>query len=93
MPIGIGSYTQWDRKLDALLSYSIMSVQGIKAVEFGAGLDLSKRGSTFNDEIYYDEDNIKRKSNNAGGIEAGVSNGEDIIVKAYMKPIPSIKNL
>ncbi|NFS08059.1 chorismate synthase [Clostridium botulinum] len=91
MPVGIGSYTQWDRKLDALLSYSIMSVQGIKAVEFGEGLDLSKRGSTFNDEIYYDEDNIKRKSNNAGGIEAGVSNGEDIIVKAYMKPIPSIK--
>ncbi|MDU1322472.1 chorismate synthase [Clostridium sporogenes] len=91
MPVGIGSYTQWDRKLDALLSYSIMSVQGIKAVEFGEGLDLSKRGSTFNDEIYYDEDNIKRKSNNAGGIEAGISNGEDIIVKAYMKPIPSIK--
>lgn len=91
MPVGIGSYTQWDRKLDALLSYSIMSVQGIKAIEFGEGLDLSKRGSTFNDEIYYDEDNIKRKSNNAGGIEAGVSNGEDIVIKAYMKPIPSIK--
>ncbi|ENJ9655830.1 chorismate synthase [Clostridium botulinum] len=91
MPVGIGSYTQWDRKLDALLSYSIMSVQGIKAIEFGEGLDLNKRGSTFNDEIYYDEDNIKRKSNNAGGIEAGVSNGEDIIIKAYMKPIPSIK--
>ncbi len=93
MPVGIGSYTQWDRKLDALLSYSIMSVQGIKAIEFGEGLDLSKRGSTFNDEIYYDEDNIKRKSNNAGGIEAGVSNGEDIIIKAYMKPIPSIKKI
>ncbi|EPY6467542.1 chorismate synthase [Clostridium sporogenes] len=91
MPVGIGSYTQWDRKLDALLSYSIMSVQGIKAIEFGEGLDLNKRGSTFNDEIYYDEDNIKRKSNNAGGIEAGVSNGEDIVIKAYMKPIPSIK--
>ncbi|AUM96789.1 TPA: chorismate synthase [Clostridium botulinum] len=91
MPVGIGSYTQWDRKLDALLSYSIMSVQGIKAVEFGEGLDLNKRGSTFNDEIYYDENNIKRKSNNAGGIEAGVSNGEDIIIKVYMKPIPSIK--
>ncbi len=93
MPVGIGSYTQWDRKLDALLSYSIMSVQGIKAIEFGEGLDLNKKGSTFNDEIYYDENNIKRKSNNAGGIEAGVSNGEDIIIKAYMKPIPSIKKL
>ncbi|ENK1243001.1 chorismate synthase [Clostridium botulinum] len=91
MPVGIGSYTQWDRKLDALLSYSIMSVQGIKAVEFGEGLDLNKRGSTFNDEIYYDKNSIKRKSNNAGGIEAGVSNGEDIVIKAYMKPIPSIK--
>jgi len=91
LPVGIGSYTQWDRKLDALLSYSIMSVQGIKAIEFGESLDLNKRCSTFNDEIYYDENNIKRKSNNAGGIEAGVSNGEDIIIKAYMKPIPSIK--
>lgn len=68
-----------------------MSVQGIKAVEFGEGLDLSMRGSTFNDEIYYDKNSIKRKSNNAGGIEAGVSNGEDIVIKSYMKPIPSIK--
>lgn len=91
IPMGVGSYTQWDRKLDALLSFSIMSVQGIKAVEFGNGLDLSRRGSTFNDEIYYDSGKIVRRTNNCGGIEAGVSNGENIDIKAFMKPIPTIR--
>ena len=91
VPIGVGSYSQWDRKLDAILSYGIMSVQGVKAIEFGNGLDLNLRGSTFNDEIIYENGNIKRKTNNCGGIEAGVSNGENIEIKVYIKPIPSIK--
>lgn len=91
VPMGIGSFTQWDRKLDALLSFAIMSVQGIKAIEFGNSLDLSKRGSNFNDEIFYHEGKIVRHTNNAGGIEAGVSNGENINIKAFMKPIPTIK--
>ncbi|WP_027624973.1 chorismate synthase [Clostridium lundense] len=91
VPIGVGSYSQWDRKLDAILSYGIMSVQGVKAIEFGNGLDSSLRGSTFNDEINYENGRIKRKSNNSGGIEAGISNGENIELKAYIKPIPSIK--
>ena len=91
IPIGIGSYTQWDRKLDAILGFAVMSVQGIKAVEFGSGLDLSLRGSSFNDEIFYDKETIIRNSNNSGGIEAGVSNGQNIEIKAYMKPIPTIR--
>lgn len=91
VPIGVGSFTQWDRKLDAALSMAVMSVQGIKAIEFGSGLNLNLRGSSFNDEIYYENQTIKRKSNNSGGIEAGVSNGENIELKAYMKPIPTIK--
>ena len=91
VPLGIGSFTQWDRKLDALLSFAIMSVQGIKAIEFGNSLDLNKRGSNFNDEIYYEHGKIVRHTNNAGGIEAGISNGENINIKAFMKPIPTIK--
>jgi chorismate synthase len=91
IPIGIGSYTQWDKKLDALLSFAVMSIQGIKAVEFGNGLNMSLKGSDFNDEIFYKDGKIVRSSNNSGGIEAGVSNGENIELKAYMKPIPTIK--
>jgi chorismate synthase len=91
IPIGIGSYTQWDRKLDALLSFAVMSIQGIKAVEVGNGLNMSLKGSDFNDEMFYKDGKIVRSSNNSGGIEAGVSNGENIELKAYMKPIPTIK--
>jgi len=91
VPLGVGSYTQWDRKLDGILSYAIMSVQGIKAIEFGNGLDLTKKGSSFNDEIILSDGKIVRPTNNCGGIEAGVSNGETIEIKAFMKPIPTIK--
>lgn len=91
VPIGLGSYVQWDRKIDALLSYAVMSVQGIKAVEFGNGLNLSLRGSSFNDEIFYKNSHLVRKTNNCGGVEAGVSNGEKIELRAYMKPIPTVK--
>lgn len=91
IPIGVGSYTQWDKKLDAALSYAVMSVQGIKAVEFGNGFNCFMRGSDFNDEIAYKDGKITRSSNNSGGIEAGVSNGENIELKAYMKPIPTIR--
>lgn len=91
LPIGVGSFAQYDRKLDALLSFAVMSVQGMKAVEFGRGLSTELPGSSFNDAIFYDNGNIVRKTNNCGGIEAGVSNGENIELKVYMKPIPSIK--
>ena len=92
IPIGLGSYAHYDRKLDAILSFAIMSVQGIKAVEFGDILNKDKVfGSTFNDGIYFEDNKIKRTSNNAGGIEAGISNGENIVITAFMKPIPTVK--
>lgn len=92
VPLGIGSYTQWDRKLDGILSKAIISVQGMKAVEFGNGTNVSEKGSSFNDGIKYINGSITRSSNNCGGIEAGVSNGENINITAFMKPIPSVKN-
>lgn len=92
LPVGLGSYVQWDRKLDAKLSYALMSIQGIKAVEIGEGFKNSGlKGSQVHDEIFYDEDlGYYRKTNNAGGIEGGMSNGEDIIIRCYMKPIPTL---
>lgn len=90
IPIGIGSHISWDRKLDGLLAQSLMSIQGIKSIEIGRGFDGSKLlGSEFHDEIIYDN-GFKRNTNNAGGIEAGISNGEDIVIKMMMKPIPTL---
>ncbi|ADD02778.1 chorismate synthase [Thermoanaerobacter italicus Ab9] len=92
VPIGLGSHVQWDRKLDALLAYHVMSVQAIKGVEFGLGFEAARRpGSLVHDEIYYDKERgFYRKSNNAGGIEGGISNGSPIVIKAAMKPIPTL---
>ncbi len=88
---GLGSYSHWDRKLDARLSFGLMSIQAIKAVEIGEGIKNSKLfGSYVHDEIVYDG-SFSRKTNNAGGIEGGMSNGEDIIARVYMKPIPTLK--
>ena len=88
---GLGSYTQWDRRLDARLAFGLMGIQAVKAVEIGDGFDSAfKFGSEVHDEIYYDS-GYKRYTNRAGGIEGGMSNGEDIIVRAYMKPIPTLK--
>jgi chorismate synthase len=93
IPIGLGSYTQWDRRLNANLARAVMSIPTIKAVEIGKGIESSKkRGFEVHDEIFYKEDvGFYRKSNYAGGIEGGVSNGEDIILRAYGKPIPTLK--
>lgn len=91
VPLGIGSYTQWDKKLDGILSKAIISVQGMKSVEFGNCTNIMGKGSNFNDGIKYFNNNIIRSSNNCGGIEAGISNGENIDITAFMKPIPSIK--
>lgn len=90
VPIGLGSHTQWDRKLDALLAYNVMSVQAIKGIEFGMGFMSSRaNGSSVHDEIYYDG-KFYRKTNNAGGIEGGISNGMPIVIRAAMKPIPTL---
>ncbi len=88
---GVGSYTQWDRRLDARLAFGLMGIQAVKAVEIGDGFNnASKFGSEVHDEIIF-ENGYKRKSNRAGGIEGGMSNGENIVVRAYMKPIPTLR--
>lgn len=90
VPPGLGSHVQWDRKLDARLAMALMSVQAIKGVEVGIGFDAARRpGSRVHDEIVYDN-GYRRTGNNAGGIEGGMSNGEPIVVRAAMKPIPTL---
>ncbi|TLD41431.1 MAG: Chorismate synthase [Candidatus Jettenia ecosi] len=96
----MGNHTQWDLKLDARLAYALMSIQAIKGVEFGLGYNVSnKYGSEVHDEIFYEKSTkrslltggFKRHTNNAGGIEGGISNGEPIVARAHMKPIPTLK--
>ncbi len=91
IPPGLGSYTEWNRRLDARLALAVMSIPAIKAFEIGSGFKSgSSTGLGFHDEIYYSSDNgFYRKTNNAGGIEGGMTNGEDIIIGAVMKPIPT----
>lgn len=92
VPAGLGSYVHYDRKLDANLAFSVMSVQAIKGVEIGMGFGVSEvEGSRVHDEIEYNN-GFSRMTNNAGGIEGGMSNGEPIIVRAAMKPIPTLYN-
>lgn len=95
VPAGLGSYVHFDRRLDAAVAGSVMSVPGVKGVEFGAGFRAaSMRGSEVHDEIEpsdTDPRGYRRLSNNAGGIEGGVSNGEPIVVRVAMKPIPTLR--
>ncbi len=94
LPPGIGNYIQWDKKLDAKIAMGLLSIQAVKGVEFGKGFEFAKLfGSQVHDEIFYDQKNKKyyRKTNNAGGIEAGMTNGENLVIRAVMKPIPSLK--
>ncbi len=94
VPVGLGSFTQWDEKLDAHIAMSIMSIQAIKSVEIGAGVKSAYlKGSECHDSIYYkkeESDGFYRKTDNAGGIEGGMSNGEMISVTCAMKPIPTL---
>lgn len=90
VPIGLGSYTHYDRKLDGILSGELMSINSMKAIEFGDALTTYKFfGSSAHDEIYYDG-TYRRYTNRAGGIEGGMSNGEEIVIKCYHKPIPTL---
>src|SRR3989339_147571 len=93
VPAGLGSHAQWDRKLDAKIAMALMSIQAIKGVEFGLGFGFSaKPGSGSHDEIFHTKAaGFFRRTNNAGGIEGGMSNGENIFVNCVMKPIPSLK--
>ena len=91
VPPGLGSYVHWDRKLDGLLAQAILSIQGQKAVEIGDGIAASSEpGSSVHDPIIKEGARLRRSQNRAGGIEGGMSNGMPIIVRGYMKPIPTL---
>ncbi len=91
VPPGLGSYATKEERLDARLAAAVMGIQGVKAVEIGDGFALAEaRGSEAHDEILRDERGLHRDSNRAGGIEGGVSNGEQIVVRAAMKPLPTL---
>jgi chorismate synthase len=91
IPPGLGSYVHWDKKLDSLLSAALISIQAVKGVEFGSGFRAAELpGSEFHDEIYYNDNKFHRKTNNAGGIEGGMSTGDDIVIRIMKKPIPTL---
>jgi len=99
VPPGLGTYAQWDERLDGMLAMAVMSLQAVKAVEIGSGVSSAMSfGSTVHDEIGYAHEQAQRpftgftrKSNHAGGIEGGISNGEDILVRGYLKPISTLR--
>jgi chorismate synthase len=91
VPPGLGSYAARDDRLDSRLAGALMGIQAVKGVEIGAGFALAEmRGSEAHDEIYHDERGLFRETNRAGGIEAGISNGEEVVVRAAMKPLPTL---
>lgn len=92
MPVGIGSHVHWDRKLDGQLAQALMSIQAIKGVEIGLGMEAARLpGSQVHDEITYDAGaGFGRRSNRAGGIEGGMTNGQPVVLRAAMKPIPTL---
>ena len=93
IPVGLGSYVHFDRKLDGKIASALMSIPSVKAVEIGEGIfNTEKYGSAVHDEIFYEKDRFIRKSNRAGGLEGGVTNGQDIICRVYHKPLSTIGN-
>jgi chorismate synthase len=94
IPPGLGSHAQWDEKLDGRLARAVMSIQAVKAVEIGAGIaNATSYGSQVQDEIRYDaaRKRFERSSNRAGGLEGGITNGQDIVVRGYLKPISTLR--
>jgi len=94
LPPGLGTHVQWDEKLDGKLAQAILSIQAVKAVEIGAGIENSgSYGSEVQDEIRYDatRKRFDRSSNRAGGLEGGITNGQDIVVRGYLKPISTLR--
>ncbi|MGC6769696.1 chorismate synthase [Enterococcus sp. LJL128] len=92
VPVGLGSYVQWDRKLDGKIAQAVMSINAFKGVEFGIGFEMGNRpGSQVMDEIVWNEQTgYTRTSNNLGGFEGGMTNGMPIVVRGVMKPIPTL---
>jgi chorismate synthase len=98
VPAGLGTYANWDERLDGLLAWSVMSLQAVKAVEIGRGMVAAESfGSAVHDAIHYAKEQTERPTrftrarNNAGGVEGGVSNGEDLVVRGYLKPISTLR--
>jgi chorismate synthase len=104
LPPGIGTHVNWDERMDGLLAQAVMSLQAVKAVELGRGVTAAAAmGSTVHDAISYEQSDAEpedggpkytkflRESNNAGGIEGGISNGEDVVVRGYLKPISTLR--
>lgn len=92
LPIGLGSHVQWDRKLDGQIAQAVMSIQAVKAVEIGMGVEVAKNsGKNTHDEMFFENGKVVRKTNNAGGLEGGMTNGENLVVKASMKAIPTMR--
>ncbi len=92
-PVGLGSHTQWDLKLDGRLAQAVLSIQAHKGVEIAHGFDMARRkGSDLHDEIFYAPDKgFFRKTNNAGGLEGGMTNGEAVVLRAAVKPLASLR--
>ena len=92
-PVGLGSYVQWDRRLDGRLAQAFCAILAIKGVELGLGFETARRpGSQVHDEILYDPDaGFKRTTNNAGGLEGGVTNGQPVVIRAAMKPLSTLR--
>ncbi len=93
LPVGLGSYNHWDNMIDGRLAQAVMSIPAVKAVEVGAGVDSAHlKGSQMHDEIFVDKSKtVYRQTNNAGGIEGGMTNGEAVVIKGTMKPIPTMR--
>lgn len=94
VPPGLGSHSQWDEKLDGRLARAVMSIQAVKAVEIGSGVaNATSYGSEVQDEIHYDaaRKRFARPTNRAGGLEGGITNGEDVVVRGYLKPISTLR--
>ena len=93
VPMGLGSYSQWDNRLNARLTFALMSIQAMKAVEIGLGMEAARRfGSEVHDEIFYNKrkKSFFRKTNNAGGFEGGITNGQPVVARVAMKPISTL---
>ena len=92
LPIGLGSYVHWDRALDGRIAQAVMSIPAVKAVEVGAGVDAGYlKGSQMHDELFVKNKSVYRNTNNAGGLEGGMTNGEALVIKGTMKAIPTMR--
>jgi chorismate synthase len=93
VPPGLGSFAHWEERLDGQLAQAVMAVQAVKGVVVGAGLEVALRpGSQAHDPIVPGPGGLRRASNHAGGLEGGVSNGEEIVLRAFMKPIATLRD-